>query len=51
MCKQKDPNTGEPEGLTFEFNLCEAVATWEQVCLLICFRAFGLCFACIVLLV
>lgn len=29
--KWKDPNTGEPEGLIFEFNLCEAVATWEQV--------------------
>ena len=28
---QKDPKTGELEGLSFEFNLCEAVATWEQV--------------------
>ncbi|XP_015582478.1 sialyltransferase-like protein 2 isoform X2 [Ricinus communis] len=27
----KDPKTGELEGLSFEFNLCEAVATWEQV--------------------
>ncbi|TVU33644.1 hypothetical protein EJB05_25474 [Eragrostis curvula] len=26
-----DPNTGKPEGLSFEFNLCEAVASWEQV--------------------
>ncbi|CAK9177464.1 unnamed protein product [Ilex paraguariensis] len=29
--KWKDPKTGELEGLTFQFNLCEAVATWEQV--------------------
>ncbi|PPD92966.1 hypothetical protein GOBAR_DD10102 [Gossypium barbadense] len=29
--KWKDPKTGEVEGLSFEFNLCEAVATWEQV--------------------
>lgn len=29
--KQTDPKTGEPEGLSFEFDLCEAVATWEQV--------------------
>nr|XP_025878923.1 sialyltransferase-like protein 4 isoform X2 [Oryza sativa Japonica Group] len=29
--KWKDPKTGEPEGLSFEFNLCEAVASWEQV--------------------
>ncbi|KAF8390723.1 hypothetical protein HHK36_025250 [Tetracentron sinense] len=29
--KWKDPKTGELEGLSFEFNLCEAVATWEQV--------------------
>lgn len=29
--KWKDPKTGELEGLAFEFNLCEAVATWEQV--------------------
>ncbi|KAL3655069.1 Sialyltransferase-like protein 2 [Castilleja foliolosa] len=29
--KWKDPKTGELEGLTFDFNLCEAVATWEQV--------------------
>ncbi|KAL3818521.1 hypothetical protein ACJIZ3_004426 [Penstemon smallii] len=27
----KDPKTGEREGLSFNFNLCEAVATWEQV--------------------
>ncbi|KAJ8772410.1 hypothetical protein K2173_027587 [Erythroxylum novogranatense] len=27
----KDPTTGELEGLSFEFNICEAVATWEQV--------------------
>jgi hypothetical protein len=31
---QKDPKTGESEGLAFEFNLCEAVASWEQVALL-----------------
>ncbi|GJU13536.1 sialyltransferase-like protein 2 isoform X1 [Tanacetum coccineum] len=29
--KWKDPKTGNLEGLSFEFNLCEAVATWEQV--------------------
>lgn len=29
--KWKDPKTGELEGLSFEFNLCEAIATWEQV--------------------
>ncbi|KAK4486178.1 hypothetical protein RD792_008847 [Penstemon davidsonii] len=29
--KWKDPKTGEREGLSFNFNLCEAVATWEQV--------------------
>ncbi|KAJ6676418.1 SIALYLTRANSFERASE-LIKE PROTEIN 2 [Salix viminalis] len=29
--KWKDPKTGELEGLSFEFDLCEAVATWEQV--------------------
>ncbi|KAL0322366.1 UNVERIFIED_CONTAM: Sialyltransferase-like protein 2 [Sesamum calycinum] len=29
--KWKDPKTGELEGLSFDFNLCEAVATWEQV--------------------
>ncbi|XP_038709244.1 sialyltransferase-like protein 2 [Tripterygium wilfordii] len=29
--KWKDPKTGEVEGLSFDFNLCEAVATWEQV--------------------
>lgn len=28
--KWRDPKTGEPEGLSFSFNLCEAVATWEQ---------------------
>ncbi|GMH23465.1 hypothetical protein Nepgr_025308 [Nepenthes gracilis] len=27
----RDPTTGELEGLSYEFNLCEAVATWEQV--------------------
>ncbi|XP_057465983.1 sialyltransferase-like protein 2 isoform X1 [Actinidia eriantha] len=26
-----DPKTGEPEGLLFNLNICEAVATWEQV--------------------
>lgn len=29
--KWKDPKSGELEGLSFDFNLCEAVATWEQV--------------------
>lgn len=29
--KWKDPKTGELEGLSFDLNLCEAVATWEQV--------------------
>ncbi|GER54188.1 Alpha-2,8-sialyltransferase 8b [Striga asiatica] len=29
--KWKDPKTGELEGLTFDFNLCEAIATWEQL--------------------
>ncbi|KAK8604676.1 hypothetical protein V6N13_099607 [Hibiscus sabdariffa] len=29
--KWKDPKTGEVEGLSFEFNICEAIATWEQV--------------------
>ncbi|KAI4991241.1 hypothetical protein ZWY2020_039612 [Hordeum vulgare] len=28
---KKDPITGESEGLAFEFNLCEAVASWEKV--------------------
>ncbi|XP_062224299.1 sialyltransferase-like protein 4 [Phragmites australis] len=31
VSKWKDPKTGETEGLSFEFNLCEAVASWEQV--------------------
>ncbi|KAI4966465.1 hypothetical protein ZWY2020_040828 [Hordeum vulgare] len=30
--KWKDPIAGESEGLAFEFNICEAVASWEQVC-------------------
>ncbi|GLT39942.1 hypothetical protein SLA2020_141070 [Shorea laevis] len=29
--KWRDPKTGELEDLSFDFNLCEAVATWEQV--------------------
>ncbi|XP_062169955.1 sialyltransferase-like protein 2 [Alnus glutinosa] len=29
--KWRDPKTRELEGLSFNFNLCEAVATWEQV--------------------
>ncbi|KAK4488954.1 hypothetical protein RD792_004745 [Penstemon davidsonii] len=29
--KWKDPKTGELEGVSYDFNLCEAVATWEQV--------------------
>ncbi|RLN07308.1 sialyltransferase-like protein 4 [Panicum miliaceum] len=29
-CRLTDPNTGQVEGLSFEFNLCEAVASWEQ---------------------
>lgn len=28
--KWRDPKTGEPEGLSFSYNLCEALATWEQ---------------------
>ncbi|KAI5012286.1 hypothetical protein ZWY2020_024420 [Hordeum vulgare] len=27
---KKDPIAGESEGLAFEFNICEAVASWEQ---------------------
>ncbi|KAI4343564.1 hypothetical protein L6164_010898 [Bauhinia variegata] len=27
----RDPKTGELEPLSFDFNLCEAIATWEQV--------------------
>lgn len=34
MCEQKDIKTGELEGLSYEFDLCEAVATWEQVSVL-----------------
>lgn len=30
ISKWSDPKTGEPEGLFHEFDLCEAVATWEQ---------------------
>uniref|UniRef100_A0A0D3EZW0 Uncharacterized protein n=1 Tax=Oryza barthii TaxID=65489 RepID=A0A0D3EZW0_9ORYZ len=33
--KWKDPKTGEPEGLSFDFNLCEAVASWEQITVLV----------------
>ncbi|KAG5523143.1 hypothetical protein RHGRI_035082 [Rhododendron griersonianum] len=29
--KWRDPKTGESEGLSFSYNLCEALATWEQV--------------------
>ncbi|KAE9610169.1 hypothetical protein Lal_00006157 [Lupinus albus] len=29
--KWRDPKTGELEVLSYDFNLCEAVATWEQV--------------------
>ncbi|ONK74195.1 uncharacterized protein A4U43_C03F3780 [Asparagus officinalis] len=29
--KWRDPKSGELEGLSFDFNLCEAVATWGQV--------------------
>ncbi|KAI3860121.1 hypothetical protein MKW92_039313 [Papaver armeniacum] len=29
--KWKDPYTGKLEGLSHEFDLCEALATWEQV--------------------
>ncbi|XP_042499946.1 sialyltransferase-like protein 2 isoform X1 [Macadamia integrifolia] len=29
--KWRDPKSGELEGLSFNFNLCEAVATWERV--------------------
>ncbi|XP_022872214.1 sialyltransferase-like protein 2 [Olea europaea var. sylvestris] len=31
ISKWRDPKTEELEGLSFNFNLCEAVATWEQV--------------------
>ncbi|KAG9446213.1 hypothetical protein H6P81_012341 [Aristolochia fimbriata] len=31
VSKWRDPDTDEPEGLSFEFNLCETLATWEQV--------------------
>lgn len=31
VSKWTDPSTGKVEGLSFEFNLCEAVASWEQV--------------------
>ncbi|WZZ27007.1 hypothetical protein YC2023_010408 [Brassica napus] len=31
ILKWKDPMSGELEGLSYEFDLCEAVATWEQV--------------------
>ncbi|KAL3737065.1 hypothetical protein ACJRO7_025914 [Eucalyptus globulus] len=31
VSKWRDPTSGEPEGLSFDFDLCEAVATWEQV--------------------
>lgn len=40
MCKQKDAKTGELEGLSYEFNLCEAVATWEQVSILSCLLTY-----------
>lgn len=40
LCVQKDPKTGELEGLSFDFNLCEAVATWEQVSRLFCLSLF-----------
>ncbi|CAN6451044.1 unnamed protein product [Victoria cruziana] len=29
--KWRDPKSGELEGLSYVFNLCEALATWEQV--------------------
>ncbi|KAF9607113.1 hypothetical protein IFM89_032229, partial [Coptis chinensis] len=29
--KWRDPKSRELEGLSYDFNLCEAVATWEQV--------------------
>ncbi|EPS63409.1 hypothetical protein M569_11375, partial [Genlisea aurea] len=29
--KWKDPTTGKLEGLSYDLNLCEAIATWEQV--------------------
>ncbi|KAL5197730.1 hypothetical protein ABZP36_001242 [Zizania latifolia] len=37
---EKDPKTGEAEVLSFEFNLCEAVASWEQDC---CHRLASTC--------
>lgn len=36
IVQQKDPKTGEVEGLSYSFNLCEAVATWEQVIIFTC---------------
>lgn len=38
--KQRDPNTGELESLSFDFNLCEAVAAWERVSLLLSVAPF-----------
>ncbi|EXB54916.1 CMP-N-acetylneuraminate-beta-galactosamide-alpha-2, 3-sialyltransferase 2 [Morus notabilis] len=29
--KWRDPKTGELEGVSYDFNICEAVATWEPV--------------------
>nr|DAD30448.1 TPA_asm: hypothetical protein HUJ06_009299 [Nelumbo nucifera] len=29
--KWRDPKTGELEGLSFDFNLCEAISIWERV--------------------
>ncbi|XP_068665904.1 sialyltransferase-like protein 4 [Aristolochia californica] len=31
VSKWRDPVTNQPEGLSFEFDLCETLATWEQV--------------------
>lgn len=33
---QRDPKTGELEDLSFDFDLCTAVATWEQVAISSC---------------
>ncbi|KAI6670442.1 hypothetical protein NL676_005327 [Syzygium grande] len=33
VSKWRDPKSGELEGLSFDFNHYEAVATWEQVSL------------------
>lgn len=43
MLQQKDPKTGELEGLSFDFDLCEAVAAWEQVSLPMSYSCISCC--------